>query len=138
MATAKDACVLRALMDHAKLLETTGPQLPVSFPEPATPFNKPADGKWLEFQFFPNDLKWQGLTSGRLDQGLVQLGVCWPKYQGLVAPTEAVGQVKAHFAKNTVLFHNGWKVTLNAEPRQAQQLDQPDGVKIPVIIAWQA
>lgn len=143
MATSKPASVLRALLDHVAAL-VFSPPLPVSYPEPGegadgeAGFEPPEDRKYLEVQFFPNDPAWRGLSAGKMDQGLLQIGVVWPKRQGLIAPLEVVGVVEAHFAKETTLFHGGFKVTVTSDPSHSAALDEPDAVKIPVTIPWKA
>lgn len=134
----KVAEAMAALFAHAALMETQGPTLPVSFPEPDKDFVPPEDGRYLEVALFSNTPRWEGVRSGRVDQGLLQVNVVWPKNQGLIKPGQKADQVIAHFAKNARLFSGGTRVTINLEPYAGSALPDADAVTIPVTIPWLA
>jgi hypothetical protein len=143
MPTGKPAQIMDALFARALLMATQGPTLPVSLPEqfdPATQkgFEPPADGKYLTVQFFPNVPAWQGLASGRIDQGLLQVTVIWPKNEGVIKPAEKAQAVIDHFAKSTELFSGATKVTISGEPWASAPLPETHAVSIPVTIPWRA
>jgi hypothetical protein len=135
--------IVLALFDRAALMATTGPTLPVAFPEhfdPATDaiFAPPADGKYLEVFHLPNRPGWEGLASGRLDQGLLQINVVWPKNKGIVAPYAVAAQVMTHFAKGTILTSGAARVKVSAEPWTNQPDPEDSETRIPVLIPWTA
>jgi hypothetical protein len=135
---ADPAAIMSALFARAALMETQGPTLPVSFPEPAVPFIPPLDGKWLDVSFAPNRPAWEGLSSGRMDMGLLQVIVVWPRGEGEIKPAQAAGAVLAHFAKGTTLYSGSTKVVIASEPWLAAPIELPDRVNVPVLIPWVA
>lgn len=134
--TGKAAQTLDALMTRLGTLITGSPTLPVSYPE--VDFTPPADGKYLAAAFFPNRPAWEGLSSGKLDQGILQISVVWPKDVGLIAPLQIAELVKAHFAKRLALISGTTKVTITREPWAAQPLIEDRQVRVPVTISWSA
>jgi hypothetical protein len=134
-ATGKPAQVAEALFEHLDALE---PALPISFPEPSTTFNPPADGKYLDVAFLPNRPAWEGLTDGVLDQGLLQVTVVWPRNLGIIAPSETAAAVMAHFAKGTTLYNGGARIRVSAAPWITSPLSEDADVRIPVLIPWSA
>ena len=134
----KPAQTMDALFAKAALLETTGPQLPVSFPEQHPPFEPPDDGMYLAVSYFPNRPAWEGLSAGVLDQGLLQVAVVWPKNKGLIAAATVASQVQSHFAKGTIMVSGATKVKVTGEPVMAQPIPEDDKVLIPVTIPWTA
>jgi hypothetical protein len=137
--TGKAAQVLDALLTRLGTLTITPDALPVAWPEVA--FDPTADatsGKYLSVQHMPNRPAWEGVASGVLDQGLLQVSVVWPKDQGLIAPMEAAEQVRDHFAKSLVLVSGSTKVTINRESWIAQPLFDTDKVSVPVTVSWTA
>lgn len=141
-AIGKPAQVMDALFAHTALLETTGPMLPISFPEAknadGTAFAPPANGKYLRVSIFPNLPKWEGLANGLMDQGLLQISVVWPKLEGLIAPANVVGQIKDHFDKQTVLVSGSTRVKVSNEPWHSPPLTEATDIAIPVTIPWTA
>jgi hypothetical protein len=136
-ATGKMAKIAESLFARATDLETTGPSLPLSVPEDPD-FSRPADLKYLEAQVFYNVQQWRGLSAGKMDMGLFQVSVIWPKNKGMIAPSNAVDQVMAHFPKGLRLFNGSTVVTISDEPYQGFTLDDDDTVKLPVVIPWSA
>lgn len=134
----KIAQIMEALFARASDLSTQAPALPIAWPEPATTFTPPSDGKYLRVEFFPNRPKWQGLAGGKMDHGLLQITVVWPKNQGEIAPVEAAGQVAAHFPKNLQLHNGSTKVKISSEPWISAALREDREVCVPVTILWSA
>lgn len=112
--------------------------LPVSYPEGAETFTPPADGRYYEVRFFPNRHAWEGVSSGMLGQGLLQINVVWPKNQGVIAPYAAAKEAKLLFHKGLSLFGAGVKVSIANEPTDDAPLSEGSEVKIPVTIRWDA
>lgn len=115
-----------------------GLPLPVSLPEPRKTFDPPGDGRYYEVRFFPNRAAWEGVSSGVLGQGLLQINVVWPKNKGILAPYRAVNDAKVLFHKNLALFGDGVKVSISSEPADGQALTDASEVKVPVTIRWDA
>lgn len=139
--TGLPAQIADALMVHALLMETQGPKLPVSVPEPAETFVPPVDAfdnalPYLDVTFLPNAPKWQGLSTGQIRQGLLQVAVVWPKNQGEIRPLETAGAVEAHFAKGTELTSGAAKVRIHREPWTAAPFRDDIEVRFPVMIEW--
>lgn len=137
-ATGREAKIMDALFARAALMATQGPILPVSLPEQAPAFTVPSSGKYLDVQFLPNAPAWEGLAAGKVDQGLMQVMVVWPRGLGQVAPLNAAGQVAAWFPKGLLLYATGLKVKITREPVVAPPLTDPDKCRVPVTLYWTA
>lgn len=127
--------VMRALFDQVALLKTTGPQLPVAFPEGKT-FEPPEDGKYLRVSFFPNVPRWNAMAVGKMDQGLLQISVIWPKKQGEIKPARVASQVMELFPKGRTFFYGATKVKIVSDPWRATAVTEDISVAIPVTIPW--
>lgn len=133
---ADPAQVAKAILARCELMETTGPTLPVAMPDVA--FTPPADGRYLRIDLFSNAPFWEGLTTGRVDQGLLQVTVVWPKGKGLIKPRQAAAQVMAHFPKGLKLFGPATRVTVNREPWAASPIKGDVSTETPITISWTA
>ena len=103
---ANPAVVAELLLARAALMETQGPSLAVAMPDVA--FQPPVDSQggalpYLRIDLFSNAPFWEGLASGRIDQGLLQVTVVWPEGEGIVAARRAASDVMAHF-HNCLLY----------------------------------
>lgn len=141
--TGRPALILDALLTRSLLMETEGPTLPVSVPEPVEAFVPPANGldealPYLEVNPFLNDDFWQGLASGRISQGLMQVTVVWPKNEGIIRPAQAAGAVETFFARNTVMTSGSATVRVSRNPWTASPITGEIDVRIPVTIPWTA
>lgn len=125
--------VARLLLDRC-----AGLPLPVAFPEHPGGFSPPADGKYYEVRFFPNNHAWEGVSTGLLGQGLLQVNVVWPKGKGIIAPHGAVTAVKQRFPKDHRLFGDGVSVKITNEPSDGSALPDATEVRVAVTIAWSA
>lgn len=125
--------IASALLARCATLSVGSPALPVAMPEVA--FTPPADGKYLEVRDFTNAPYWEGLKSGRIDQGILQITVVWPPRQGVIKPKVAAAAVMAHFPKGLQLS-NG--VRVSREPWVASPLSDDSEVRVPVTISWTA
>jgi len=130
--------IANILLTRALLMETQGPTLPVSVPEPAEVFAPPADGRYVDVGFFPNANKWEGMTQGRMEQGLLGVTVVWPKNKGVIKPYAAAKAVAQHFPKGLELSADGVKVKINRDPVLAEPLIEATKVSVPVNISWEA
>jgi len=130
---ANPADIASALLARCATLSVGSPALPIAYPEPKETFAPPSDGKYLEVAYFSNRPAWEGLSEGRMDQGLLQVTVVWPKNKGIVAPVRQAAEVMAHFPKGLPLA-NG--VRVSGQPYAASPLIDTSDVRIPVTIPW--
>lgn len=125
-----------ALLARCATLSIGSPALPIAYPDkPFKPAVDAPDGKYVEVALFFNRPAWEGVASGKVDQGLLQITVVWPRNAGVIKPLEAVAEVMAHFPKALALS-NGVKVS--AEPYAASPIIEGSETRIPVTIPWMA
>lgn len=133
------SAVYDALMARVATIVTGSPTLPVAYPEVGETFSPPADGRYLEVAFYPNRPLMEGLAAGvKIDQGLLQITVVWPKNDGLVRPLEVAEIVKAHFAKGLPMTATGAVVRVSKETWIAAPLSGTADVRVPVTVSWTA
>jgi hypothetical protein len=140
-ATGKAAQVLDALLARMVALDVgaiLGSGNRVAYPEAATTFVPPTDGKYLAVSYFPNRPMASGLSSGRVDQGLLQVTVVWPKNAGLIAPSNVAQAVIDHFPNGLVLQSGATRVKISGQAWQAAPIPDADRVSIPITIPWAA
>jgi len=133
---AATADVMKALFARVKAFGAAQ-SLPVAYPEPATTFVPPADGKYLSVTFIQNRPRWEGLSSGRIDQGLLQVDVFWPKGQGLPAPSAIADALVSYFTGQR-LYSGSARVKIAGEPWASEPLIEINQVRLPVTIPWTA
>lgn len=133
---ADPAIVAGLLLARCDTLNVGTPKMPVAMPDVA--FIPPTDGRYLRVDLFSNAPFWEGLTSGRIDQGLLQITVVWPKGKGLIVQGRAVAQVLAHFPKRLKLFGPATRVTVNRESWAASPLLGDVSSETPITISWTA
>lgn len=130
---ADPADIASTLLARCATLSVGSPALPIAYPD--RPYTPPADGKYLEVSLFYNRPAWEGLSSGRMDQGLLQITVVWPKNSGIPGPMRHASDVIDHFPKGLALA-NG--VRISAQPYAASPLIDDSDVRVPVTVAWTA
>jgi len=128
--------VAALLLARCETLNVGTPKMPVAMPDVS--FTPPADGRYLRVGLFTNAPFWEGLASGRVDQGLLQVTVVWPKGKGLIVQRRAAKQVIDHFAKGLKLFGPATRVTINREPWAASPIKGDVSTETPVTISWTA
>jgi hypothetical protein len=134
--TGEAAQIMDALLARCATLAVGSPVLMISYPE--VPFTPPASGKYLQVDFFANRPAWEGLSSGKQAQGLLQITVIWPRGQGIIQAGQAAQSVMDHFAKGLNLLSGTTKVTINKEPWDASPMTDDAGLRIPITIPWVA
>lgn len=132
------ADIVLALLTRASTLSVGSPALPVAMPEDPNGFIPPTDGKYLEVQLFSSRPRWEGLAESRIDQGLLQVTVCWPKGRGLVAPGGAIDAVLAHFPKGHVMRQGSAIVKVVAATYPTSPLSEAGELRWPITISWVA
>lgn len=135
---AADNEIATALFERCTALSVGSPALPITFPEPASDYEEPADGKYIRADLFMNRPAWEGLTSGTMAQGLLQITLNWPRNDGLIAPLAIVEAIKAHFPKALALHSGQTKVTISGQPWSASPISEGDKVSFAITIPWQA
>lgn len=101
-------------------------------------FDPPADGRYLIAKVLPNAPAWVGLSSGRMDQGLLQVDVHWPSDLGETEASAVADALMAAFSPGYPLGYNETIVTIEAGASQAEPLDETSDLVIPVTIPWKA
>jgi hypothetical protein len=129
---ADPAAVATALFERCETLSVGSPALPIAYPDVA--FTPPGDGRYLQVDLFANVPRWQGLASGRLDQGLLQITVVTPPGEGIVKARELANVVMSHFPKGLRLG----AVKISAEPWDASPLIGDGETRTPITIPWVA
>lgn len=124
--------IAAALLARVATLNIASPDRPIAYPDVA--FTPPADGKYVEARIFYNRPAYEGLKSGRLDQGLLQITVVWPKDQG-IAPMSDVQAVIDHFPKGLTLTG---AVRVSGQPYATTPLLDGSDTRIPITIPWAA
>jgi hypothetical protein len=135
-ATGQAAQIMEALFARCATLAVGSPAMPVTYPEVA--FTPPASGKYLQADFFANRPAWEGLGSGKLAQGLLQITIIWPRGQGIIQAGQDAQAVIDHFAKGLNLFNGGVKVSINQEPWAASPITDGTDLRLPITIPWVA
>ena len=124
------------LLARAQLMTGSPISLPVAHPDVA--FTVPANGKYLRVDLFTNAPFWEGLSSGKIDQGILQVMIVWPKGQGLIKSRAVAKQIFAHWPKGLLLSTTGATVRVKREPWAAQPLMEPAQTLTPITITWTA
>lgn len=145
MATGEAAQILDALLAHCATLSVGSPAMQIVMPEPQTPFTPQKDANkklipYLQVDFFPNRPAWEGITNGKLAQGILLITVIWPRGQDLIAANEAAQAVMDHFAKGLPLIDatGSVRVTISAEPYTVAPIFEDTDLRIPITIPWVA
>lgn len=133
---ADPAVVAELILARAASLSVGSPALPIAMPD--VPFTPPTNGKYLRVSLFSNAPAWEGLASGRMDQGLLQVSVVWPKGKGLIKAREAAAKVMEHFPKGLTLSGDGVRVKINRQPWAASPIPDDIETLTPVTIPWVA
>lgn len=136
--TGKPAQIIDALLARLQAL-TLDPELPVAWPDVEfDPETDAPDGKWLAVSFFPNRPAWEGVSSGKIDQGLLQITLVWPKGEGQIAPLQIIATVMGQFAKSLELVSGTTKVKVSAEPWVSPAITDNDRTSYPITVPWKA
>lgn len=137
----RNAEIVDALISHALLLETTGPEIAVAVPDPAEAFEQPTDTNdeplpWVDVQPLLNRSKGEGLRDGGIEQGMMMLNLNMPLGRGEIEPMNIAGQIIAHFAKGTRLTSGATTVMVDKAPWVAPPIPGAGGRKFPITVYW--
>lgn len=97
------------------------------------------DGKgWLEARQFANTNLTPTWGNDEVQLGIFQISVKWPVDAGSIAPLEIAGQIKAAFAKGTVLRSGVAVVRIEANPTVMSAIIDGQKATYPVSIPYRA
>lgn len=143
---AAPADIAIALLDRVETLEVPDPVgggfLPIAMPDVvppwaiADPAAEPPE-RYLFVNLFDNRPAWEGVTSGKISQGLLQISLVWPPNTGAIQGKLAVQAVLAHFPKNLILRHGTASVKVSGEPWESSAVIG-DLTMIPITVPWVA
>lgn len=134
MALAAD--VATALLTWAASLSYGSPAMKKAMPDVSF---TPETGKpYFRVDLFRNAPFWQGLNTGKIDQGLLQITVVWPEGLGIIKASQAADAVMAHFPKGLKLFNGTACVRISGEPWAAAPLVEAGWTETPVTIPYTA
>lgn len=139
---ANPATVALLLLDRCDNMIIGTPPLAVAMPDVA--FTPPVDETtkkaltYLRVDLFMNAQLWQGLSTGSIDQGLLQITVVSPEGRGVIRPLEIVQQVRQVFPKGLRLFGFGTRVKISGEPYAATPIPGDVSTDTPITIPWVA
>lgn len=131
----QEAEITDALYARALLMKTTGPTLPVSVPNPVAAFVKP-QGPYLEARVLLNRPRYEGLSAGRLPQGMLMINVVEPKGRGEIEPAVIGRKVLDHFAKGSRLTVGATTVVVDKEPWMAAGIAGDVETRYPITVYW--
>lgn len=138
---ADPAVVAQLILEHSESMAIDWPALPIAYPDVNfTPPVRPdgSAGPYLRLDLFNNAPFWEGLSSGRIDQGLLQVTVVWPRAEGRIKPAEVAALVMEHWKKLTILSGSGTRVKINREPWVSSPILSEHQTETPVTIPWNA
>lgn len=135
------ADIFAGLLARVSTLSVGGsPALPIAYPEhsddgqPFDPETDAPDGRYLDVRIFPNRPRAQGLSSMRLDQGLLQVEVVWKKNKGVIAPAAVADEIIAHFPNGLSMG----PAKVNGQPYASAALSANAEFRMPITIPWTA
>ena len=88
---------------------------------------------YIEFKLFKNSPAWQGLNSGRMDQGLLQLDVVWPRGKDRAGAVAAIDEIISLYPKGSYL---DGMLKVQKAPWAASPLVEDDRTRHPITIPW--
>lgn len=143
---AEPADIAIALLDRVETLEVPDPVgggfLPIAMPDVVPPWSvadpdaEPPE-RYVFVNLFDNRPAWEGVSNGKLDQGLLQISLVWPPNTGAIQSRLAVQAVLAHFPKNMILRNVTASVKVSGEPWASSAIIG-DLTMIPVTVPWVA
>ena len=123
----------------AAVSASTAPTLPVKYllvgSSAGSTFTPPADRKWLEIVWLPNNRNGDFLGDEKNHRGILRLVLHWPNDGGgIYEPTLLLQSIGSHFSKGRLLSD----VQVYATPDLSGFIEQGDEVLFPVSILYQS
>lgn len=136
-----ESAIIQALQSGvtAAVAASTSPTLPIKYIMVGTSggpaFSIPADQKWLEIVWLPNNRNGDFLGDEKNHRGILRLVLHWPNSGGGVyEPVELLASITAYFSKGRLL--SGVQVYATADPTGI--IEQGNEVLLPVSILYQS
>lgn len=103
-------------------------------------FEPPIDGNgmmlpYLRFDFMNNAPFWEGIRSGRLDQGMMQITLTMPRPHLVSDAYELVDDILALYPKAGILPGDG-RVKVQSAPWVASPIVEGDRTYYPITVPW--
>lgn len=131
MAAGTEAKIINGLLAHLRDF-TTSPAIPVAWPDPQVPFEKPVDanGKpkpYLQPFEVPVPTLPLSVDEGGVNEygGIFQISLFWPKRTGVLAAEEIRSQIIAHFAPRSKITSGGIEILFAQASRNGALSDDP-------------
>lgn len=129
------ADIFAGLKARCEILSIGSPPLDVVWPEPETVYEPESiDTVYLEVLVLTNVPRWQGVNTGDVKQGLLQITVVGPKNRGIEDQAEVVDAIMAHFPNGQAV----WPAKVTGHPWAASPISEDHRLRIPVSIPWTA
>jgi hypothetical protein len=126
--------IRRALEKH---LAALAPSVPTAWDNVF--FTPPADGSvYQEAKFMPNVPIAPMDTLQYIEQGMLQVSLCYPQGKGPRDTENRVDALRAHFRRGTTLTEGGVVTNITQVPVAAAGVPDEGQWKVPVTIYWQA
>jgi len=137
------ADITLALLKRAAELAVADPvaggNLAITMPDVIPPWGAgDAPDRYLSISLFDNRPAWEAIGPGKLDQGLMQISVVWPRNNGPIEIRTAVQAVLDHFPKALLMRQGTACVKVSGEPWAASALVEESQTMIPVTVPWVA
>jgi hypothetical protein len=105
-------------------------------------FETPIDGSgliqpYLRADMFNNAPFWEGIGTGRLDQGLMTLSLVTSRPHDKAAARAIIDSIIAAYPKASFLAGNG-RVKIQRQPWLGSAIPEPDRTGYPITIEWVA
>lgn len=113
----------------------------VAWPDVEFEPNATDDGKfkpYLVVDIVPNRPAWEGVKTGRLDQGLLQILAVYPAGTGSITPALMVGRIMAGFPVSAPIAADDVIVRVARAPFESPPIPVNDRTSYPVTVAWVA
>lgn len=100
-------------------------------------FAPPTNNQYLSVRHFPNtpiNYDWGG--DHPILIGILQVTVVWSSNAGTISPTEIAGQIKAYFAKGTMIAAGSKIIKIEVHPTLMSDIQDGQSAQFPVSIPY--
>ena len=132
------SAMIDAIFEYADTMVAGSPALPIFFDGIAV--KPPSKPKYLWVQVAPNDTERPGVSFSdtRVHQGVILINVWWSNGTGMVAPTRAADDVRAHWIDGTRIEGTGCRIEINKPPSIRPRVQEGAAMFVPVAIEYRA
>lgn len=136
-----EAKIINGLLEHVEDFSTS-PAIPLAWPDPQVPFEKPLDGQgrpkpYLQVFEIPVPTIPRALKGTNQYSGVLQISLFWPERSGVIAPEEIRSQICAHFDPRILIPVDGFNIQITQASRNGSLKDAPY-VHYPISIRYRA